>query len=126
MEIDDLREKLDMFRLKVQEREARETRIELEAAALLAKSMSLDEELIVEMEEFTSMRERMASLRKKNKVFHRNMINKLQKIRKKYPVYEQGTNNDLDNAHPEATGEDNEEEIIYKPPFLGRLKGGDQ
>ena len=42
--------------MKVQEREAREVKIELEIAALLDKSLSLDEEMTVEMEEFTSMR----------------------------------------------------------------------
>ena len=65
METEDLREKWDILRLKVQEREAREARKELDNAALLAKSMSLDEDLIVEMEGLTSMRKRMAALRKK-------------------------------------------------------------
>ena len=51
METEDLREKLDMLRLKVQEREAREARTESETAASLAKSMSLDEELTMEMKE---------------------------------------------------------------------------
>ena len=125
MEIEDLREKLDMLRLKVQEREAREARIESETATLLDKSMSLDKELTVEMEEFSSMRESMAKPRKKNNVFHSNMIDKLQKMREKYPVYEQGANGGPNNAHPGATGEDDNEEIVYKPPFLCRLKGGD-
>ena len=47
METEDLRENLDMLRLKVQEREVREERIESETAALFAKSMSLDKELTV-------------------------------------------------------------------------------
>ena len=64
-ETEDLREKLDMLRLKVQEREAIEARIESKTTSLLAKSISLDEELTAEMEEFVSMRERMAALRKK-------------------------------------------------------------
>ena len=85
--------------------------------------MSLDKELTVEMEEFPSMRKSMVVLRKKNKAFHSNMIDKLQKMRKKYPVYEQGANSGPDNAHLEATEEDDNEEIVYKPPFLGRLKG---
>ena len=40
METEDLRENLDMLRLKVQEREAREVRIESETAALLAKAFT--------------------------------------------------------------------------------------
>ena len=87
--------------------------------------MSHDEEQTLEMEEFTSMRERMVALRKKNKAFRRNMTDKLQKMGKKYPVYEQGSNNGPDNAHPEATEEEDDEEIVYKPPVLGHLKGGD-
>ncbi|XP_027772756.1 uncharacterized protein LOC107019050 [Solanum pennellii] len=125
METEDMREKLDMLQLKVQEREAREARIELETAALLAKSMSLDEELTVEMEEFVSMRERMDALRRKNKAYHSNMIDKLRKKGKKYHVYEQGVNGGPNKAHPEATEEDDDEEIVYKPLFLGRPKGGD-
>ena len=84
--------------------------------------MSLNEELIVEMEEFTSMRERMAALRKKNKVFHSNMIDKLQKMRENYPVYKKGAKSGPDNAHPGATGENEGEEIVYKPPLLGHPK----
>ena len=75
----------------------------------------------MEIKEFASMRKRMVALRKKNKAFHSNMIDKLQKMREKYPVYEQGANNGPDNAHPEAIGEE-DEEIVYKPLFLGRLK----
>ena len=77
METEYLREMLNMLQLKVQEREAKEARIESENAALLAKSMSLDEEMTVEMKEFFSMRERMAALRMKNKAFHSNIIDKL-------------------------------------------------
>ena len=58
-------------------------RIESETSTLLAKITSLDEELTVKMEKFTSMRERMAALRKKNKAFHSNMTDKLQKMGEK-------------------------------------------
>ncbi|TMW93006.1 hypothetical protein EJD97_012304 [Solanum chilense] len=125
METEDLREKLDMLRLKVQEKEARETRIESETTSLLAKSMSNDDDLTVEMEEFASMRERMAALRKNNKAFHSNIIDKLWKMGEKYPVCEKEAGSGSDNAHPEATEEDDDKEIFCKPPFLGRIKGGD-
>jgi len=125
METEDFQVKLDMLRLKVQEREVREARIELETIALLAKSTWLDDELTVEMEEFASMRQRMVVLRKKNKAFQSNMIDKLWKMGEKYPVYEQGANSFLDNAHPEAIEEDDDEEIVYRSLFLGILKGGD-
>ena len=95
-ETESLREKLDLLRLKVQERKAREARIYLEIAALLAKSALLDKELTV----------------------HSNLICG------KYPACEQAaTNSGFDDAHPELTEQDDGEEIVYKPPFLGRLKG---
>ena len=87
METEDLREKLDMFWLKVEEWKAR---IESERAALLDKSMSLDKELTMEMEEFASIRERMAALRKKNKAFHSIMTDKHQKWGKKTPSTSKG------------------------------------
>ena len=44
----------------------------------------------------------------------------------KYPAYEQGAaNSGPNNGHPEVTEEDDSEEIVYKPPFQGRVKGGD-
>ena len=71
--------------------------------------MSLEEELTVEMKGFAFMSERIAALRKKNKNFHRNMIDKFLKIDEKYPVYEKGDNSGPDNGHPEVTEEDNDE-----------------
>ena len=109
----------------MQEIEARETRIDSETAALLAKSMSLYKELTEKMEEFSFMRERMTALRKKNKDSHSNIIDKLRKISKKYPFYEQGANTGPENAHPKVNEEDDDKEIIYKPPFLGHLKRGE-
>ena len=53
------------------------------------------------------------------------MIGKLWKMGKKYPAYEQGSNSNPNNAHPKVTENEDDEEIVYKPPFLGRLKGGD-
>ena len=49
METQDLREELDMLLLKVQDSEAREARTESETSTLLGRSMSIDEELTVEM-----------------------------------------------------------------------------
>ncbi|XP_069152847.1 uncharacterized protein [Solanum lycopersicum] len=73
METEGLREKLEMLRLKVQEREAIEARIDSKIAALLAKSVSLDKELTEETEEFATMREGVAALKKKDKAFHSNL-----------------------------------------------------
>ena len=113
IETEDLREKLGIFQLKVQEREEREARIESETVGLLSKNVSLDEELTVEMEELASIREMMAALRKKNKAFHSNMIDKLQRMREKYPIYEQEADSGPDNTHLVETGEDDDEEIVY-------------
>lgn len=56
----------------------------------------------------------MDELREKNKVFHHNMITK------------QEASGGLDDTHPGAIEEDIDEEIVYKPPFLGSLRGGDK
>ena len=66
----------------------------------------------------------MDTHKKKNKAIHSNMIDKLKKMYKKYPVYKQGANSVPNNAHPGVTEEDDDDDIVYKPPFLGRLKRG--
>ena len=48
---------------------------------MFARNAALDEEWTVDMVEFTTIRERMTKLRNKNKVFHHDMIDKLQKMR---------------------------------------------
>ena len=96
METKSLREKFDMLRFKVHEGKAREAKIDVKTVVLLDKSVLLDKEL--------TTRSNLKG--------------------GKYLAYEHGANNnDPDNAHPELTEEDEEEEIIHKPPFLGRLKG---
>ena len=47
METESLRKRLNMLRLKVHEGKAREAKIDVETAVLLAKSVSLDKELII-------------------------------------------------------------------------------
>ena len=82
-----------MLRLKVHERKAREAKIDVETAVLFAKSASLDKEL-------TTRRYPKGGT---------------------YLACKQGAdNNGPDN---ELTEEDDDEEIIYRPPFPDRLKG---
>ncbi|TMX01452.1 hypothetical protein EJD97_024472 [Solanum chilense] len=95
METESFRKRLNMFHLKVHEGKAREAKIDVETAVLLAKSASLDKELTT-----------CSNLKGG-----------------KYLACEQGAdNNGPDN---ELTDEDDEEEIVYKPPFPDRLKGGE-
>ena len=91
METESLRQKLDMLRLKVHEGKAREAKIDVETAVLLAKSASVDKELTIRS----------------------NLKGG------KYIACEQGAdNNGPENGNPKLTEEDDEEEIVYKPPFL--------
>jgi len=93
METESLRKKLEMLRLKVHERKAREAKIDVETAVLFVKSASLDKELTT----------------------HRYLKGG------KYLACKQGVdNNGPDN---ELTEDDDDEEIIYRPPFPDRLKG---
>ena len=87
METEILRKRLNMLRLEVHEGKAREAKIDIETAVLSSKSASLDEKLTT----------------------HRNLKGG------KYLARDQGA----DNSGPdrEVIEEDDEEEIVYKPPF---------
>ncbi|TMW80486.1 hypothetical protein EJD97_019306 [Solanum chilense] len=87
METESLRKRLNMLRLEVHEGKAREAKIDIETAALLAKSASLDEKLTA-----------CSNLKDG-----------------KYLARDKGA----DNSGPdrEVIEEDDEEEIVYKPPF---------
>uniref|UniRef100_M1DA97 Uncharacterized protein n=1 Tax=Solanum tuberosum TaxID=4113 RepID=M1DA97_SOLTU len=63
-------------------------------------------------------------VRKEHDVFNNDITMRLQKIRGKCSFYNQEANNGPKDTNPGATEEDADEEIIYTPPFLGRLKGG--
>ena len=88
METESLRKRLNLLRLEIHEGKAREAKIDIETAVSLARSATLDEELAT----------------------HSNLKGG------KHPAREQGT----DHSSPgyEVIEEDDEEEIVYKPPFL--------
>ena len=87
METEILRKRLNLLRLETHEGKAREAKIDIETAVLLARSAALDEELAT----------------------HSNSKGG------KYLAHDRGA----DNSGPdrEVTEEDDEEEIVYKPPF---------
>ncbi|TMW97213.1 hypothetical protein EJD97_005985 [Solanum chilense] len=87
METEILRKRLNMLRLEVHEGKAREAKIDIETVVLLARSVSLDEELTT----------------------HGNLKNG------KYLARDHGANNS--GPDNELIKEDDEEEIVYKPPF---------
>ncbi|TMW81424.1 hypothetical protein EJD97_009749 [Solanum chilense] len=87
METESLRKRLNMLRLEVHKGKAREAKIDVETAILLAKSASLDKELTT----------------------RGNLKGR------KYLAREQGAD---DNGHDnELNEEDDEDEIVYQPPF---------
>lgn len=67
---------------------------------MLERNATLNEELMVEMANFSTMRERMVEVWNKNKAFCKHAIVNLQKMCGKYLVCEQEANNDLENTHP--------------------------
>ncbi|TMW84642.1 hypothetical protein EJD97_024732 [Solanum chilense] len=87
METESLRRRLNMLRLEVHEGKAREAKTDIETAVLLARSASLDEELTT----------------------YSNS-----KCRKYLARGQEADNGGPDN---ELIEEDDEEEIVYKPPF---------
>ena len=87
MEIESLRRRLNMLRLEAHEVKAREAKIDIETAVLLARSAALDEELAT----------------------HTNLKGG------KYLVRDQGADNS--GPDREVIEEDDEEKIVYKSPF---------
>ena len=87
METESLRKRLNLLRLEIHEGKAREAKIDIETAVLLSRSTALDEELATH------------SNRKGGKHLARD----------------QGTGNS--GPGREVIEEDDEEEIVYKPPF---------
>ena len=87
MEIESLRRRLNMLRLEAHEVKAREAKIDIKTAVLLARSAALNEELTT----------------------RRNLKGG------KYLARDQGANHSGPGC--EVIEEDDEEEIVYKPPF---------
>ena len=87
METESLRKRLNLLRLEIHEGKAREAKIDIETAVLSARSAALDEELAI----------------------HSNLKGR------KYLAHDQGANHS--GPGREVTEEDDEEEIVYKPPF---------
>ena len=87
METESIRKRLNLLRLEIHEGKAREAKIDIETAVLSARSAALDEELET----------------------HSNSKGG------KYLARDQG----VDHSGPdhEVIEEDDEEEIVYKPPF---------
>ncbi|TMW82023.1 hypothetical protein EJD97_007029 [Solanum chilense] len=92
METESLRKRLHLLRLEVHEGKAREAKIDIKTAVLLARSVSLDDKLMT---------------RSNSKGV-------------KYLAHDQGA--DSRGPDHEAIEEDDEEEIVYKPPFSDCLK----
>uniref|UniRef100_M1DEY6 Uncharacterized protein n=1 Tax=Solanum tuberosum TaxID=4113 RepID=M1DEY6_SOLTU len=70
--------------------------------------------------------EETVDMQKEHDVFNNDITMRLQKIRRKCSFFNQEVNSGPEDTHPRATEEDADEEIIYMPLFLGRLKGGDK
>ena len=87
METESLRKRLNLLRLEIHEGKAREAKIDIETAVLLDRSAALDEELAT----------------------HSNSKSE------KHPAREHGA--DDSGPDQESIEEDDEEEIVYKPPF---------
>ena len=87
METESLRKRLNLLRLEIHEGKARDAKIDIETAMLLARSAALDEQLATRSDSKGG----------------------------KYLARDQGTGNK--GPGREVIEEDDEEEIVYKPPF---------
>uniref|UniRef100_M1DES5 Uncharacterized protein n=1 Tax=Solanum tuberosum TaxID=4113 RepID=M1DES5_SOLTU len=123
---EDLRMELQRLRQVIQE--TREKRMEVEFATAVARvaNAALDAELAAKMTKCDVISKKTVAVRKERDVFNNDITKRLKKIRGKCSFFNQEANSGPKDTNPGDTEEDVNEEIIYMPPFLGRLKGGDQ
>ncbi|KAL3356404.1 hypothetical protein AABB24_017208 [Solanum stoloniferum] len=119
--------KLQRFKWEIQETKERRIEVELATATAYAKSVALDAELATKMVRYAIMNEETTVMQKKDDVFNDDITMRLQKLREKYSFFNQEANiSGPEGTEPEAVEEEPEEEIVYRPPFQGRLKEGDE
>uniref|UniRef100_M1DNQ5 Uncharacterized protein n=1 Tax=Solanum tuberosum TaxID=4113 RepID=M1DNQ5_SOLTU len=123
---EDLRMKLCRFKQEIREMGERKIEVELTTAAAQAKSAARDAELTAKMERYAIMNEETIAMRKEHDVFNNDITTSLQKIRGKCTFFNQEANSGPEDTYPVTTEEGTDKEIVYMPPFLGRLKGGDK
>ncbi|KAK4733732.1 hypothetical protein R3W88_007993 [Solanum pinnatisectum] len=121
---EDLRIKLQRLTQEIQE--TRERRIAVEIATAVARAYAtLDEELAAKMARHAIVNENIATMRNGDDVFKDSIAMMLQRLRKEYPLLD-NTVCVPENNESEAVEEELEEEIVYRPPLLGRWKEGNE
>uniref|UniRef100_M1DG04 Uncharacterized protein n=1 Tax=Solanum tuberosum TaxID=4113 RepID=M1DG04_SOLTU len=120
---EDLRMELQRLRREIQETREKRIKVEFATAVARAANAALDAELEAKMTKCDVINKKTVAVRKEHDVFKNNITMRLQKIRGKCSFFNQEANSGFEDTHPGATEEDGDEEIIYMPPFLGRLKG---
>uniref|UniRef100_M1DQN0 Uncharacterized protein n=1 Tax=Solanum tuberosum TaxID=4113 RepID=M1DQN0_SOLTU len=121
--------RMKLCRLKQEIREMGERGIEVELATAVAqaKSAALDAELAAKMARYAVMNEKTVAIRKEHDAFNNDITLSLQKLHGKYHFFNQeATNSGPEGTGPESIEEELEEEIVYRPPFKGRWKEGNE
>uniref|UniRef100_M1DP07 Uncharacterized protein n=1 Tax=Solanum tuberosum TaxID=4113 RepID=M1DP07_SOLTU len=79
------------------------------------------------MARYAIIKEETVAMRKEHDVFNNDKTVRLQKISGKCSFFNQEANSGPEDTHPGVTKEDTDkEEIIYRPPFQGRWKEGNE
>uniref|UniRef100_M1CMG0 Uncharacterized protein n=1 Tax=Solanum tuberosum TaxID=4113 RepID=M1CMG0_SOLTU len=118
-----LRMKLRRLKQEIREMGERGIEVELATVAVQAKSAALDAELMAKMARYAVINEETVAMRKEHDAFNNDITTRLQKLYGKYPFFHQeATNSGPEGTGPESVEEELEEEIVYRPPFKGRLK----
>uniref|UniRef100_M1DIM3 Uncharacterized protein n=1 Tax=Solanum tuberosum TaxID=4113 RepID=M1DIM3_SOLTU len=123
---EDLRMELQRARHEIQETREKRMELEFSTAVVRAANAALDAELAAKMTKCDDISKKTVIVWKERDVFNNDITMRLQKIRGKCSFFNQEANSGPKDTTPGAIEEDADEEIIYMPPFLGRLKGGDQ
>uniref|UniRef100_M1DN57 Uncharacterized protein n=1 Tax=Solanum tuberosum TaxID=4113 RepID=M1DN57_SOLTU len=123
---EDLRMELQRLRREIQETRERRIKVEFATVVARAENAALDAELEAKMTKCDVISKKTVVVRKEHDAFKNDITMRLQKIRGKCSYFNEEANSGPEDTHPRATEEDADEEIIYMPPFLRRLKGGDK
>uniref|UniRef100_M1CTQ8 Uncharacterized protein n=1 Tax=Solanum tuberosum TaxID=4113 RepID=M1CTQ8_SOLTU len=124
---EDLRMNLQRLRQEIQETRERRIEVEISTTVIQAANAAPDEDLAVKMARHAIVNEEIVVAQKENDVFNNDITMMLWKLHGKYSFFNQeAIVNGPEGTGPKVVEEEPEEEIVYRPPFQGRWKEGNE
>uniref|UniRef100_M1DKT5 Uncharacterized protein n=1 Tax=Solanum tuberosum TaxID=4113 RepID=M1DKT5_SOLTU len=122
---EDLRMELQRLRQEIQETRERRIKVEIATAVARAANAALDEELAAKMTRHAIVNEETTVMQKGDDVFKNSIAMRFQRLHEEYHILDNAVHVPED-TELEAVEEEPEEEIVYRPPFQGRCKEGNE